>query len=467
MSVATLNVEQSELMSAVTLVREAVQLKALQDSLKYNFLVKQLATPFSQKVLIWVQALTQCTTLIQPCHDELVKTIYTLVLPPNQQVYETYCTLLLHLVTSNTIYTHGIVTALFSRILPQNVEVFPIITKAIETLITLVPLSTRIIPQIFTDMIPNRWRQVPEFTTYISFFLTSVPQIPEVARLALIATIERTVLFDSELQKSNDLFAMEENDTSVMLASLIKFVLGWIRDIPQSLEGAFYEAFDNYIVRTKYLTHTPVLYFIYNSTEERANLFAGFLSARSSTEGISELYRALFICHLGGFVSNSALVNSVVTLEMMNRIGRIFERENNVMLKILLCQQFVRIFNRKHEELLVGTNVAQLFGNGQIVRKMIVDKSNPIGNCSQKTMRMFVQICKEKGLVDIEQVLAENVLAEEPVFVSCPLCTYDPYDLPSEFRGLAGELVSKNEEVIEEVKMKNDSVTNNSWDFSL
>ncbi|GAB1220698.1 hypothetical protein ENUP19_0057G0031 [Entamoeba nuttalli] len=458
-----------QLESTVKFVQEAINRFALHDSLKYNFLVQQLNNPFNDKIMTWIQSLTQCTTLIQPSHTELVNALYSIKLPPSQPIYEVYGTLLLHLVTANTAHVQGALNSLFLRIIPDNEAIFPVLVTLFQKFIGLVPLSSRVFPQIFTKCVPTRWRPINEFCTYILFFLKAVRLIPEVAGLAVLASIDRAVLYDSELQKSTELFAMEENDTASSLDSIISFLLGWIKDIPLELEQSLFIAFDAYVARANYLTHVPIVYLTYCYTEERCCKFVKFLIENVQNHNINDSYRALYICHLGGFVADSTLLPAAITLDVINQIGEIFKIENNVVIKLLLCQQVFRIINNKIIELQTRTDISGLFGQQSILVHMIIDQCNPLGNCSQKTVREFVNICKEKQLIDPQQVLAQHALLSEPQFISCPLCSYDPYDVPSTFRESVKNLIVERhiDEVQPTSSKEESSWQQNSWDFSL
>ncbi|KAL7712274.1 hypothetical protein QTN25_010108 [Entamoeba marina] len=206
--------DPTELGTAIQLIQEAVNLKAMHDSMKYNFLVKQLTGPFSDKIMLWVQALSQCTTLILPCHVELTSTIFNLQIPPAPQIYEFYCSLLLHMVTANTAHVPHVIATFFKRIIPSNADVLQHLTTALKRLLQLVPLSAPLFPSIFIRNLPNRWKDIQEFIHYINYFLNSFPELPELSSTALNSAMERCVLLDSELQKTGDVFDMEENDGS-------------------------------------------------------------------------------------------------------------------------------------------------------------------------------------------------------------------------------------------------------------
>ena len=445
------------------------------ESMKYNFMLQQLRSNEHEKVTIWLQALTQCTTYIQPMHTDLLFTLYNLQLSPSQQFLELYYNLLLHMITANTAFVNGVIHSIFTRIIPENNQLFSFFLSVCQKIITLVPLSIQFFISNFQKCMPNKWKTVQQFTTYVEFFRTSFDMIPQIGEQCLISCIELMISYDTDIQKNSDMFEIDEMDSVTKLNELLTYILSWIGNIPQHLEKTLLKTFDNLIVKTQFISYTPIIYLFYCSNEERCNTFVSFLLSQIAQSNKNVNSAELYTCHLGGFVSNSAILPASMTNEILEKIGQIFSAEKNMTVKILLCQQVFTIINSKIVELETRTDITGLFGSNGVVAKMIVDKCNPFGNCSQRTVKQFINICKSRQLMDPQQLLAENALLVEPLFVSCPLVSYDPYHIPEFWKDQTNHLVIQKTpfELYDEDEEDNNnqiqamSLENNSWDFTL
>ena len=460
----------TDISSLIKLVQEGLNLSAYHDTFKYNFIIQQIKSNNLEKITLWLQALTQCTTLIQPCHSDLLHALYTIPLPQSQQTIDIYFTLLLHMITANTAFVNGVIHSLFSRVVPENSQLFPLFLTVCQKIVTLVPLSVQYFVSNFQRCMPNKWKTIQQFTTYIEFFRTSFPQMPQIGEQCLMACIDMLISYDTDLQKNGDMFELDETDSIGKLNELLTYVLGWIETLPQQLEQALFKSFETCIAKTQFILYTPIVYLFYCSTEERCNKFVTFLLSQISQHNRQSNSVELYVCHLGSFVSNSALLSAASTFEIIQRIGRIFAEERNMTIKILLCQQVFKIINSKCIELETRMDITQLFISSGVVARMIVDQCNPFGNCSQRTVKEFIHLCKTKKLMDPQQLLAENALLVDPQFISCPLVSYDPYDVPMTWKQQTTHLLVQRtpfEDDYEINEIEPMSLEKNSWDFTL
>ncbi|KAL7712273.1 hypothetical protein QTN25_010107 [Entamoeba marina] len=226
--------------------------------------------------------------------------------------------------------------------------------------------------------------------------------------------------------------------------------------------------FDSYVVTTPYLSHTPTLYLAYCNNEQRATNFVSFLLSRLSDFSRIETHHALSLCHLGSYVSVSSLIPAPITYEVLNKLGDYFRSITDNTLRVVCCEQVLRIIVYKLHDLQTRLDVTPLFVNGSFIQQMILSNVDPLGNCSSMLVQEFISICKERGLLDAQALLAQNALLLDPIHINVHLCSYQPYDVPSRFRENVSNLIYSIQ--YDELSIQKDtssSWTKNSWDFSM